>query len=68
MTSNELRSEIGLKPSDAANAEELRNPNLNASDQELEQRYGDSAQNGESEDSVSRAVKSLSQTDTGGYA
>ena len=29
MTSNELRAEIGMKPSDAANAEELRNPNLN---------------------------------------
>lgn len=68
MTSNELRSEIGLKPSDAANAEELRNPNLNASDQELEQRYGNDAQNDDSEDSVSKAVQSLSSTDTGGYA
>lgn len=46
MTSNELRSEIGLKPSDATNAEELRNPNLNASNQEMEQQ-GD----GESESS-----------------
>jgi hypothetical protein len=29
MTSNELRAEIGMKPSDAAQAETLRNPNLN---------------------------------------
>lgn len=34
MTSNELRAEIGMKPSDAANAETLRNPNLNESKEE----------------------------------
>lgn len=34
MTSNELRAEIGMKPSKAENAEELRNPNLNAAKQE----------------------------------
>jgi hypothetical protein len=36
MTSNELRSKIGLKPSQATNAEELRNPNLNKSEAEME--------------------------------
>lgn len=36
MTSNELRAEIGMKPSDAAQAESLRNPNLNASNAEVE--------------------------------
>lgn len=35
MTSNELRAEIGMKPSDSANAESLRNPNLNESNAEL---------------------------------
>lgn len=40
MTSNELRSELGFKPSDAANAEELRNPNLNASNEEIADRDG----------------------------
>ena len=34
MTSNELRAEIGMKPSNAANAETLRNPNLNESKEE----------------------------------
>ena len=40
MTSNELRAEIGMLPSDSANAEELRNPNLNASKEELAGREG----------------------------
>ena len=35
MTANELRAELGMKPSDSANAESLRNPNLNASDAQL---------------------------------
>lgn len=35
MTSNEMRAEIGMLPSDSANAEELRNPNLNASKEEM---------------------------------
>ena len=35
MTSNELRAEIGMKPSKAANAEELRNPNLNEAKNEI---------------------------------
>ena len=32
MTSNEIRMKLGLRPSKAENAEELRNPNLNRSD------------------------------------
>ena len=35
MTSNELRAELGMKPSTATSAEELRNPNLNASKEQL---------------------------------
>lgn len=35
MTSNELRAEIGMKPSDAEQAETLRNPNLNESKQQV---------------------------------
>lgn len=34
MTSNEIRAEIGKRPSKEANADELRNPNLNKSDAE----------------------------------
>lgn len=40
MTSNELRAEIGMKPNESANAEELRNPNLNASKEEVANREG----------------------------
>ena len=36
MTSNEFRAEIGLKPSDAAQADDISNPNLNKSDAQLE--------------------------------
>ncbi len=41
MTSNELRTEIGMKPSDSSSAETLRNPNLNQSNAEV-----DAAENG----------------------
>ena len=63
MTSNELRSEIGLKPSTANQADTLRNPNLNASEAELNEMYGNSpnyAQNDQDSDSVSRAIRELS--------
>lgn len=36
MTSNEFRAEIGLKPSDAAQADDISNPNLNKSDAQLQ--------------------------------
>ena len=36
MTSNEFRAEIGLKPSDAPQADDISNPNLNKSDAQLE--------------------------------
>lgn len=35
MTSNELRAEIGYKPSDAVQANDISNPNLNKSDEQL---------------------------------
>ena len=35
MTSNELRAEIGMKPSDNAKANDISNPNLNKSSEEL---------------------------------
>jgi hypothetical protein len=41
MTSNELRSKLGLKPSDAEQADALRNPNLNQSDAEIEAQGGE---------------------------
>lgn len=61
MTSNELRSKIGLKPSKATNAEELRNPNLNKSEAEM-QADGSvpSAQNDDSA-GVNSAVSKLNE-------
>ena len=49
MTSNEIRSVIGLKPSDDPRADELINSNLNHSDQELDVTEQDDA-NAESTD------------------
>lgn len=63
MTSNELRSEIGLKPSEANNAEELRNPNLNASNQELEERNSSDV---ESDDQNADFQSLLDKLDKGG--
>lgn len=36
MTANEIRSKVGLKPSDDPSADELRNKNLNATDKQVE--------------------------------
>lgn len=43
MTSNEIRAEIGLKPIDDPMANKLLNKNLNPSDEQLEQIYGEDA-------------------------
>ena len=49
MTSNEMRAEIGMLPSDSANAEELRNPNLNASKEEIAEMEGATNNDGETD-------------------
>ncbi len=49
MTSNEMRAEIGMLPSDSANAEELRNPNLNASKEEMAVRESTTNNDGETD-------------------
>lgn len=41
MTSNELRSEIGMLPSDNEKADDLSNPNLNKSAEELQEEGGE---------------------------
>ena len=46
MTSNELRAEIGYKPSDAAQANDISNPNLNKSDAQIQAQNGESMQTG----------------------
>lgn len=40
MTSNEIRSKIGLKPSDDPNANKLRNSNLNHPDEQMQAQQG----------------------------
>ena len=40
MTSNELRAEIGMKPAETEDANSLRNPNLNKSNEELSEENG----------------------------
>lgn len=63
MTSNELRSELGFKPSDAANAEELRNPNLNASNEEIADRDGsDPAAQNDTDNQVDALLAKLGLT------
>lgn len=63
MTSNELRSELGFKPSDATNAEELRNPNLNASNEEIADRDGiDPAAQNDSDSQIDALLGKLGLT------
>ena len=40
MSSNEVRQKIGLKPSNDPRADELRNKNINQSDEEIANKYG----------------------------
>lgn len=76
MTSNEIRAEIGLKPSDAAQAESLSNPNLNQSSAAGDAGYEDyeDAQNEEpyEEDPnaqyVQQILDELNNLDSGGSA
>ena len=55
MTSNEIRSKLGIKPSTEEMADTLRNPNLNQSDEELKAQAG----NGKGTD-VDKAIASAS--------
>lgn len=58
MTSNEIRSKLGMKPSDAEQADTLRNPNLNQSDEELKAQAG--GEEGAEGDALDKAVSSVS--------
>ena len=63
MTSNELRAEIGYKPSDAAQANDISNPNLNKSDAQIEVQNGEAMQTGMNEaDSNSSKIDGLLQS------
>jgi hypothetical protein len=62
MTSNELRSKVGLKPSDAEQADTLRNPNLNQSDAEIEAQggKGTGGTDGDGDPSIKAALAKVS--------
>lgn len=62
MTSNELRTEIGMKPSDDPDADKLRNKNLNKSDAEIEAESGDG-----SGDADEQEVKTLVERSLANY-
>ena len=64
MTSNELRAEIGYKPSDAAQANDISNPNLNKSNEQLAQQNQENMQAGidEATDSDSSKIDGLLQS------
>ena len=71
MTSNEIRAEIGLKPSDAQQAETLSNPNITQSSATVEQNTGgdedsqnDGADTGQNDDYVQDILDALN---SGGY-
>lgn len=61
MTSNELRAEIGYKPSDAAQANDISNPNLNKSDAQIQQQNMDAGID-EATDSDSSRIDGLLQS------
>ena len=63
MTSNELRAEIGYKPSDAAQANDISNPNLNKSDAQLKAQGLEGMETGINEtDSDSSKIDGLLQS------
>jgi len=64
MTSNELRAEIGYKPSDAAQANDISNPNLNKSDAQIQQQNQEDMQTGinEATNSDSSGIDGLLQS------
>ncbi len=55
MTSNEIRMKLGLRPSKAENAEELRNPNLNRSDNDPDSKMN-SNNNSENFDNLTKSL------------
>ena len=68
MTSNELRGEIGMKPVDDPKADRLMNSNLNMTEEQIADVYGEQGGSGEEANSpVGRLLQSLgNQSITGG--
>lgn len=59
MTSNEIRQIVGMRPSDDPRADELRNANINQSNEEIAQKNGDSNSSGAVEEKTQRIISKL---------
>ena len=59
MTSNEIRQIVGMRPSDDPRADELRNANINQSNEEIAQKNGDSTSTGTAEEKTQQIISKL---------
>ena len=59
MTSNEIRQIVGMRPSDDPRADELRNANINQSNEEIAQKNGDPNSSGTAEEKARQIISKL---------
>ena len=59
MTSNEIRQIVGMRPSDDPRADELRNANINQSNEEIAQKNGDPNSSGTAEEKTQQIISKL---------
>ena len=59
MTSNEIRQIVGMRPSDDPRADELRNANINQSNEEIAQKNGDPNSTGAAKEKARQIISKL---------
>ena len=59
MTSNEIRQIVGMRPSDDPRADELRNANINQSNEEIAQKNGDPNSTGAAKEKAQQIISKL---------
>lgn len=59
MTSNEIRQIVGMRPSDDPRADELRNANINQSNEEIAQKNGDPNSTGAAKEKAQQIIPKL---------
>lgn len=59
MTSNEIRQIVGMRPSDNPRADELRNANINQSNEEIAQKNGDPNSTGAAKEKAQQIISKL---------
>ena len=59
MTSNEIRQIVGMRPSDDPRADELRNANINQSNEEIAQKNGDPTSTGTAKEKAQQIISKL---------